>query len=52
MPKISGKHLSELHLEALTNIIKKNTNNHPDNQPMLAFFLVGDRDDSRIYVDI
>ena len=52
MPKISGKHLSELHLEALTNIINKNTNNHPDNRPMLAFFLVGDRDDSRIYVDI
>ena len=41
MPKLSGKHLSELHLEALTNIIKKNTTNHSDNRPKLAFFLVG-----------
>lgn len=53
MPKISGKKISELHLEALTNIIKKRNSNNPDTKPpMLAFFLVGNRDDSRIYVDI
>ena len=37
MPKLSGKHLSELHLEALTNIINKNTTNHSDNRPELFF---------------
>ena len=62
--KLSGKNVSELHLQAISNIITKRSGNHSDGNgddgdgdrdglvPKLAFFLVGNRIDSRLYVNI
>ena len=51
MSKLSGKIVSELHLQAISRIIQKRQQKN-DSSPELAFFLVGDRVDSRLYVDI
>ena len=50
--KLSGKIVSDVHLNALTNIIERRTSVGGWRIPRLAFFLVGNRADSRIYVDI
>ena len=62
--KLSGKNVSELHLQAISNIITKRSGNNSDGNgddgdgdrdglvPKLAFFLVGNRIDSRLYVNI